>query len=299
MLDRRQLMIAAAGVAAGSLADAAGSAPAALVRAIPASGEALPVIGMGTSRTFDVGADARARGELAEVLRAFFAGGGTLIDSSPMYGSAEAVTGELLGRIQPEALFLATKVWTDGGDAGAAQVEESARLLGVARLDLEQVHNLRDWRTHLRTLRALQDDGRLRYVGITTSRAAQYADFEAVMRAEALDFVQLNYSVGEREAERVLLPLAADRGMAVLVNRPFMRGELFRRVAGRPLPGWAAEIDCASWAQLLLKFVVSAPAVTCVIPATASVKHMHDNMRAGFGRLPDADLRAKIAAEFA
>jgi len=298
MLNRRKLLIAAAGLTAGRLADV-DATPSALTRAIPASGELLPVIGMGTSRTFDVGGDAPARTELAEVLRAFFAAGGTLIDSSPMYGSAEAVTGELLRALRPDAAFLATKVWTDGAEPGAAQVVESARRLGVERLDLEQVHNLRDWRTQLRTLRSLKDDDRLRYVGITTSRAAQFADFAAVMRAEVLDFVQLNYSVGEREAERELLPLARDRGMAVLVNRPFMRGELFRRVVGRPVPAWATEIDCASWAQLLLKFVVSAPAVTCVIPATASVAHMRDNMHAGFGRLPDADMRARIAAEFA
>ncbi len=299
MLDRRTLMIGGAAAAAGGLAGVGRAAAAALTRAIPASGELLPVIGMGTSRTFDVGGDAGAREGLAQVLRAFFAGGGTLIDSSPMYGTAELVTGDLLGAIRPEAMFLATKVWTDGEEAGAAQVEESANRLGVARLDLEQVHNLRDWRTHLRTLRSLKAEGRLRYVGITTSRAAQYADFEAVMRSDALDFVQLNYSVGEREAERVLLPLARDRGMAVLVNRPFMRGALFRRVAGRPIPAWAAEIDCASWAQLLLKFVVSSPAVTCVIPATADVGHMRDNMQAGFGRLPDAGMRERIAAEFA
>lgn len=297
MLNRRETLL---GTLAAGVLVAAGARAAtrpAITRPIPASGERLPVIGMGTSRTFDVGEDQASRAPLAAVLAAFLQGGGRLIDSSPMYGRAEQVTGDLLkadgatGRA-----FLATKVWTDGREAGIAQMEESLRRLGVTRLDLMQVHNLRDWRTHLATLREWKAAGRIRYLGITTSTATQYADFEAVMRAEQLDFVQLNYSIGERESERVLLPLARDRGMAVLVNRPFMRAELFRRVAGKPLPGWAADIGCTSWGQVFLKWIIANPAVTCVIPASAKAANMADNMQAGFGELPDPALRERIAA---
>lgn len=274
------------------------AAPVPRLRRIPASGEAMPVIGLGTSRTFDVGTDVAARDALLPVLREFFALGGTVIDSSPMYGSAEAVTGYLLSRIAPASKpFLATKVWTTGDEAGREQMQTSAERLGVARIDLMQVHNLQDWRTHLVTLREWKAAGRIRYLGITTSRAAQYDEFEAVMRKEALDFVQVNYSAGEREAEERLLPLARERGMAVLVNRPFMRGALFRQVQGKPLPGWAADYQCNSWGQLFLAFALSHPAVTCLIPATSSVRHMTDNMAAGFGREPDEAFRKQLLAE--
>jgi diketogulonate reductase-like aldo/keto reductase len=297
MVTRREVVVGA--VAAGLVAGAAraADAKAAIRRAVPSSGELLPVIGMGTSRTFDV--DPAARAPLAGVMTEFIAGGGRIIDSSPMYGRAEEVTGALIEDSKATGLFVATKVWTDGREAGIAQMEQSFARLGVARMDLMQVHNLKDWRTHLPVLREWKAAGKLRYVGITTSFAPQYAEFEAVMRAEALDFVQLNYSLGERDAEKVLLPLARERGMAVMVNRPFMRAELFKRVAGKPLPGWAAEIGCASWGQVFLKWIVGHPAVTCVIPASAKATNMRDNMAAGYGALPDEALRTRIAAELA
>ena len=298
MMNRRDLLLGAA--AAGLVAGARGEAPAAgpMQRAIPASGEQIPVIGLGTSRTFDVAADAAARAPLAAVLDEFLRGGGRVIDSSPMYGRAEEVTGDLLRAAgAAPRIFAATKVWTDGREAGIAQMNESLRRMGVARMDLMQVHNLKDWRTQLATLREWKAAGRIRYIGITTSFAPQYAEFEAVMRAEPLDFVQLNYSLGERESEKVLLPLARERGIATLINRPFMRAELFRRVAGRPLPGWAAEIGCTSWGQVFLKWILAHPAVTCVIPASSKAANMRDNMLAGFGPLPDEALREKIAAD--
>jgi diketogulonate reductase-like aldo/keto reductase len=277
---------------------AADAAPA--TRTIPSTGEAMPVIGLGTSRTFDVKDDMAARAALVPVLQAFFDRGGRLIDSSPMYGSAEEVTGWLLGQLKGGVRpFMATKVWTDGEDAGREQMAESARLLATPRIDLMQIHNLRDWRTHLKTLRAWKEEGRIRYIGITTSFANQYADFEAVMRAENFDFVQVNYSAGERESENVLLPLAADRGMAVLVNRPFMRSELFAKVKGKPLPGFAADYGCTSWGQVFLKFAWSHPAVTCVIPATAKLSHMEDNMAAAFGAAPDEAFRRAVLAAVA
>lgn len=301
MLTRREVVLGAA--AAGCLAVSArpagaGEPGAALTRPVPVSGERLPVIGMGTSRTFDVGEEAAARSPLAGVLDEFLRGGGRVIDSSPMYGRAEQVSGDLLRAANAGSkVFAATKVWTEGREAGVAQMQESMRRMGVARFDLLQVHNLKDWRTQLTTLREWKAQGKVRYIGITTSFAPQYAEFEAVMRAETLDFVQLNYSIGEREAEKVLLALARDRGMAVLVNRPFMRAELFRRVAGKPLPGWAADIGCTSWGQVILKWIIAHPAVTCVIPASAKAANMRDNMQAGFGALPDEALRARIAAE--
>lgn len=297
MITRREVIAGAAAV--GLLAKSAGAQPAGspIVRTIPASGEQLPVIGMGTSRTFDVGDDATARAPLAAVVKEFFDGGGKLIDSSPMYGRAEQVTGDLLRDLKAtDKAFIATKVWIEGRDAGVAQMNQSFQRLGARRIDLMQVHNLKDWRTQLATLREWQAAGKIRYIGITTSVASQYADFEAVMRAEKLDFVQLNYSVGEREAEQALLPLARDRGIATLINRPFMRGELFRRLAGQPLPAWAADISCTSWGQVLLKWILGHPATTCVIPASAKAANMRDNMQAGFGTLPDDALRKKIAA---
>jgi diketogulonate reductase-like aldo/keto reductase len=295
MFNRRDLLITGllAGVAARTAFPATGPA----TRPIPSSGEPLPVIGLGTSRTFDVGDDPAARAALLPALREFFSRGGTLIDSSPMYGSAEAVTGYLLARLaQPTRPFIATKVWTTGGAAGREQMKSSAGQLGVEKVDLMQVHNLQDWRTHLATLREWKTAGKVRYVGITTSRADQYEEFGKVMRTEALDFVQLNYSAGEREAETTLLPLARDRGMAVLVNRPFMRAALFTRVRGKPVPDWAASYGCTSWGQLFLKLCLSHPAVTCVIPATSNLEHMIDNMSAGFGPQPDEEFRRRLLA---
>jgi diketogulonate reductase-like aldo/keto reductase len=264
-------------------------------RAIPSTGELLPIVGCGTWRGFDVGPDARA--PLLEVVNALFAAGGCVIDSSPMYGAAEAAVGDVLARARLDSQpFLATKVWTRGREAGIAQMRRSAELLRTEVIDLMQVHNLLDWRTHLATLREWKAEGRVRYLGVTHYTPGAFDELEAVMRAEPLDFVQLNYALDERDAEARLLPLAAERGIAVLVNRPFGGGDLLRRLTRQPLPGWAADIDCSSWAQILLKFVLSHPAATCVIPGTGRADHMRDNALAGAGRLPDAALRARIAA---
>lgn len=272
--------------------------PRALIKKkIPATGEALPVIGMGTSRTFDVGDDAQARAGLREVLQAFFTNGGALIDSSPMYGSAEQVVGDLLQQVTgKDALFAATKVWTWGRQAGIEQMQRSAQRMGVKVFDLMQIHNLRDWQAHLETLRDWKQQGRIRYIGITTSHGRAHDELEAILETEPFDFVQFSYSIANREVEQRLLPLTAERGIATLVNRPFQRGELFSAVKDKPLPPWAADIDCDSWAQIFLKFVVSHPAVTCAIPATSKLHHMQDNMGAGFGRLPDAAMRKKMIA---
>jgi diketogulonate reductase-like aldo/keto reductase len=285
-------MAAAAG---GGAPGSAGAAPL-LQRAIPSSGEMVPAVGLGTWQTFDVGTSATERESRREVLRRFVAVGGRVIDSSPMYGTAESVVGDLAAEIQvTDKLFLATKVWTSGRDAGVAQMEESSRRLRTRRIDLMQVHNLVDWRTHLATLRGWKQAGRIRYLGITHYTASAYDELERVLRSEPLDFVQVNYSIGEREAERRILPLARDRRIAVLVNRPFSEGGLFRRVHGQPLPSWAAELDCESWAQIFLKWILAHPAVTCVIPATSRPEHLVDNMKAGLGALPDAAARERMA----
>jgi len=253
---------------------------------------------MGTWNTFDVGQSATDRAPLIEVLNAFHAAGAKLIDSSPMYGRAEAVTGDLVAQLHQQGrTFLATKVWVDGLQQGIAQIERSFELLRTKRLDLLQIHNLLDWKTHAATLRGLKDQGRVRYTGITHYTVAAHADLERVLRAEPFDFVQLNYSLATRDAERRLLPYCQEHGIAVLVNRPFEEGELFAQVRGRKLPDYAREIDCTSWAQFFLKYIVSHPAVTCVIPATSRVGHMQDNLEAGFGVMPDAKLRQRMAAE--
>ncbi|WP_246264527.1 aldo/keto reductase [Aromatoleum toluvorans] len=259
-----------------------------LTRPIPSTQERLPVIGLGTYVGFDVERDAEQYRRLPEVLRTLFEAGGSVIDSSPMYGRAEAVTGELLaaGGLHGKA-FVATKVWTRGRAEGIRQMQESMRLLKVDSLDLMQVHNLVDWRVHLATLRDWKAAGRVRYIGITHYTDGAYGELEAVMREAQFDFVQVNYSVGEPEAERRILPLAADRGMAVLINRPFGGGRVLRRLRDRPLPPWAAEIGATSWAQVLLKFVLSHPAVTCAIPGTGRREHMADNVLAGTGRIPE------------
>jgi len=258
-------------------------------RPIPATQETLPVIGCGTWMGFDVAAGSAEHQRLPGVLDALFAAGGKLIDSSPMYGRAEAVTGELLAAAkQRDKAFLATKVWTSGREAGIAQMEQSFQRLRTERIDLMQVHNLVDWRTHLATLRGWKDQGRVRYIGITHYTASAYAEVEAVLRAEKLDFLQINYSLDAPEAGQRLLPLAAERGIAVIANMPFGGGSLMRRLRNKPLPGWAAEIGCTSWARVLLKFVLSHPAVTCTIPGTSRPEHMADNAVAGADGFPDA-----------
>lgn len=272
---------------------AAGAGAPLIQKRIPSSGEELPVIGLGTSRTF-AAAPGPERAALLPVLRAFFDRGGRLIDSSPMYDAAEEVLGELLGKARPARLFAATKVWTDGARAGVEQMERSQKLWGVPRFDLMQIHNLRDWEVHVATLAEWKAQGRVRYVGITTSHGRMHDELERALRRERFDFVQLTYNLEDREAEDRLLPLAAERGVAVLVNRPFQLGGLFDRVRGKALPPWANELGIASWAQYFLKFAVSHPAVTCAIPATSKVKHMEDNMAAGRGRLPEAAERERM-----
>jgi len=292
----------AAGVMAGSLCRPAQAAEGArmVTRTIPGTGEALPVIGMGSSGTFDVGIGAAARDPLREVLRLHTGGGGTVIDTSPMYGRSEQVLGDLIGDLglRPK-LWLATKVWTRGREAGVAQIADSMRQLRTDRLELLQIHNLLDWREHLPTVRGMKDDGKLRYTGITHYRADAHADVERVLRAERFDWVQINYSLAERDAEQKLFPFCAERGIAVMANRPFADGALFERSRDQSLPPWAAEIGCTSWAQFFLRYAASHPAVTCVIPATAKPRHMQDNVAAGAAPLPDAKQRARMAEYFA
>ncbi len=265
---------------------------------IPSSGELMPVIGLGTWQTFDVGPGSTERAPLEAVLREFAALGGRLIDSSPMYGNSEKVAGDLITRLTlREKLFIATKVWTSGKREGIAQMNESMDKLRAKPIDLMQVHNLLDVETHLATLREWKGQGIVCYIGVTHYTASAHDNVARVIAKHPVDFIQINYSVGEREAEQRLLPMAKERGVAVIANRPFAGGDLFRRVRAKPLPAWAAEIDCSSWAQLLLKFVVSHPAIMCAIPATSKVGHLRDNMKAGYGRMPDEKMRAMIAAE--
>jgi len=266
---------------------------------IPSSGESIPVIGMGTSRTFDAGNDPATLAQLGQVLQVFFDNGGAVIDSSPMYGSSETVVGNLLKTIpNKDTLFAATKVWTNGRQSGIEQMQQSMQRMGVAVMDLMQIHNLRDWKIHLPTLRQWKQEGRIRYIGITTSHGRYHSELMQIMRTEELDFVQFTYNIGDREVEASLLPLAADRGVATLINRPYQRGALFRSVKGQALPEWAKEFDCQSWGQFFLKFVASHPAVTCVIPATSKVHHMADNMAANYGRLPSASMRKRMLEYF-
>ena len=264
-------------------------------RLIPSTREPLAVIGCGTYRAFDVGATPEERAPLLAVLKVLFAAGGSVIDSSPMYGAAERVVGDLLAQTQNRSsAFLATKVWTSGKQAGLDQINRSFGLLQDRLIDLIQVHNLLDWKVQLSTLRDLKSAGRIRYVGITHYSASAFAEVESVLRSETLDFLQINYAMNDTAVERRILPLAADRGVAVIVNRPFGGGGLLAKLRNRPLPSWAQEIDCQSWAQVLLKFVLSHPAVTCAIPGTGRPEHMLDNIGAGLGRMPDAALRARM-----
>lgn len=293
---RRRLLLALAGLALtprGAAADALG------LRPIPRTREALPAIGMGTWITFNVAPLTDARRQRVEVLRRFFALGGRLVDSSPMYGLAESAVGHCLEQLGEAPVFAATKVWVPTRLAGIAQMNNSARLWRRPGFDLMQIHNMLDWEAHLPTLVEWKARGRIRYIGITTSHGRRHDELEQVMRERPeFDFVQFSYSIGDREAEQRLLPAAAARGKAVLVNRPFRTGELFERVAGKPLPPWAGEIGCASWAQFFLKFVTSHPAVTCAIPATSRVDHMDDNMQALRGVVPDGATRVRMAQYF-
>lgn len=268
-------------------------------RPIPRSGERIPAVGLGTWQAFDVSRDGAERAAARDTLRALVELGGTVIDSSPMYGAAEEAVGALSAELGLAGkLFVATKVWTSGRDAGIRQMEASFAKLRVARLDLMQVHNLVDTDTHLATLAGWRKEGRVRYLGVTHYTASGHAELEAAIRTHRPDFVQLNYSLAEREAERRLLPLAAAEGVAVLVNRPLGQGRMFARVKGKPLPEWTNEIDCASWTQVFLKFILGHPAVTCVIPGTRNARHLADNLGAARGRLPDAALRARMATYF-
>ena len=271
------------------------SSSAMLTRSIPSSGEKLPVIGLGTWQAFDVDLTTDNRTQLDEVLSLFVKFGGRVIDSSPMYGRAEEVIGDLTATLGIlDKLFLATKVWTHGKESGIKSMERSMALLRTKRIDLMQVHNLVDVHTHLATLREWKEQGRIGYVGITHHEAGAFGEIEKLMRSEKLDFVQINYSLMEPEAEQSLLPLAHERGIAVLANRPFGAGDLFDKVRSKPLPDWASEFDCRSWAQFFLKWIVAHSAITCAIPATNKPGHLEDNMQGGTGRLPDPKTRRRM-----
>lgn len=306
MINRRRILqLSASLLAAQALglraqqADAQAGDATLIQRPIPSTGELLPVMGMGTSRTFDTAGDAQSLAPLTQVMQAFFNAGGKVIDTSPMYGNAEARVGDVL-RAMPETppLFAATKVWTTGREQGIAQMNQSARLMNVERFDLIAVHNLQDWKTQLETLKAWKKEGRVRYIGITTSHGRDHAEFLQVMRTEPVDFAQFSYNIEDRTAEQELLPMAADRGIATMINRPYQRGALFSKSRGRELPALAGELGCSSWGQFYLKYILGHPAVTCIIPATASLQHMVDNMQANFGPLPDPEQRAQMLQLF-
>jgi diketogulonate reductase-like aldo/keto reductase len=270
-----------------------------MTKPIPSTGEPLPLIGVGTWQTFDVGADASARAPLAEVIKQMTQAGKGVVDSSPMYGSSESVAGDVIAQLGlREQLFVATKVWTSGRDEGIRQMETSFKRLRVERMDLMQVHNLVDVATHTRTLADWKAKGRVRYVGITHYTASAYAEVERTLKSAPYDFLQINYSLGERDSERRLLPLAQERKVAVIINRPFAEGALFRKTKNRPLPAWASELGIATWAQFFLKWIISHPAVTCAIPGTGNPKHMADNLGAGLRPLPDAAARKRMAEYF-
>lgn len=296
--SRRRFLQALAATTAPPMSGAGlGQAIVMVTRPIPSTGERLPVVGLGSWITFNVGDDPVARGAATEVVRAFFAAGGRLIDSSPMYGSSQPTIGHALRRLgHPPQLYAADKVWIGSGARGPAQIEASRDHWGIARFDLLQVHNLLAWDEHLPTLFAMKSAGRLRHVGITTSHGRRHADVEAIMRQHPLDFVQLSYSLVDREIEQRILPLARDRGIGIIVNRPFREGALLRTLGRRPLPAWASEIGATSWAQFALKFVVSHPAVTCAIPATTRVDHVRENLAAARGPLADEPMRRRMAA---
>ena len=293
---RRRVLAALAALPAIGAAQGEGR-PGLLMRAIPSSGEQIPLVGLGSWITFNVGRDREARAECREVMRAFFAGGGRLIDSSPMYGSAQDVIGEAVAALRPARLFAADKVWTGSGEQGPSQAENSRRLWRVPRFDLLQVHNLLGWEAHLPMLLRMKQEGRLRYVGITTSEGRRHGEMESIMASQPIDFVQVSYNPLDREVEQRILPLARERRIGVIVNRPFRQGDLTAALRGKRLPGWAAELRCTSWAQALLKFIVAHPAVTCAIPATSQVAHVRENLLAATGPLPDGALRRRIAQD--
>jgi diketogulonate reductase-like aldo/keto reductase len=290
---RRALLAALAAAPAARLALAQDRI---MTKPIPSTGERLPVIGVGTWQTFDVGADAAARGQLREVLKLL---NKNVVDSSPMYGTSESVAGDLIAELGiRDRLFMATKVWTTGREEGIRQMETSLKRLRVERMDLMQVHNLADVATHTETLKEWKQKKRIRYIGITHYTSSAYAEVERWLKTKQYDFLQINYSLGERESENRLLSLAQELKVAVIANRPFAEGALFRRVKGKQLPPWAAELGIASWAQYFLKWIVSHPAVTCAIPGTGNPKHMADNLGAAVGKLPNAEQRRQMAEYF-
>jgi diketogulonate reductase-like aldo/keto reductase len=295
---RRTLRLLAASSIAG-LGPAFAQTPRIMTRKIPSTGEELPAIGLGTWQVFNVGADAAARAPLREVIARFEKAGGKLIDSSPMYGSAESVAGDLVAELGlREKLFIATKVWTRGKDEGIAQMETSFRRLRLKQMDLMQVHNLLDVDVHTKTLRAWKEQKKVRYIGITHYTASAYDDVEKWLNREKYDFLQINYSLAERSSEKRILEICRNKNIAVIANRPFAEGAMFRRVKGKPLPPWAAEIGAASWAQFFLKWIVGHPAITCAIPGTGRPDHIADNVQAGFGTLPDEKMRQRMAEHF-
>jgi len=300
--SRRHFLQSALGLALGARAAFAGAGDAPVKRAIPSSGETLTAVGLGTWQAFDIAGDAASRLEAREALQTFARLGGEVIDSSPMYGSAESVVGDLCAELRlHRRVFFATKVWTRGAEQGIRQMRESMRRLRIelkGPLDLMQVHNLVDAQTHLATLAAWKKEGRIRYAGITHYHAGAHAELEEMLKGHRLDFLQVNYSLAEPQAELRLLDAAAARGTAVIVNRPFAEGAMFQRVGRRPLPAYAQELGCGSWAQVFLKWILSNPAVTCVIPGTRSARHVADNLGALQGTLPDAALRKRIREEF-
>lgn len=306
MLKRRHLLQLSAGLLLNQSLARAAAIPASnkdtlrlIQRPIPGSNESLPVIGMGTSRTFDTDDSPESLAQLTDIMKTLIEAQGTVIDSSPMYGRAETRVGDVL-RTMPSKprLFAATKVWTTGREQGIAQMRESARRMNVEKFDLIAVHNLQDWKTHLKTLRQWRDEGLVRYLGITTSHGRNHNDLLQIMRNEPLDFVQFSYNIEDRTAEEELLPLAMDRGIATMINRPYQRGALFGKSRSSPLPELAGELDCSSWGQFYLKFILGHPAVTCIIPATSKLNHMQDNMKANFGRLPDKHQRVEMLRLF-
>ncbi|MGI9265571.1 MAG: aldo/keto reductase [Gammaproteobacteria bacterium] len=297
-ISRREVLklIAATGLAGTLPAGFLDAKPSMIRRKIPSSGEGLPVIGLGTSQVFDVGSDPADRAPLLEVLRLLVDAGASIVDTAPMYGRAQQVIGQLAQDMRKD-IFLATKVLKEGKDAGIRQMKESMTYLGTDSVDLMQVHNLVDWKVQLDTLRSMKEEGTIRYLGITHYRTSSFQSLEEIMMSTPLDFVQLNYSLLTPDAEQRLLPLAQDKGIAIMVNRPFERGGVFERTRGKPLPGYAADLGIESWGQFFLKWILGNEAVTCVIPATSKPKHMIDNLAAGVGLLPDAEMRAKMSKD--
>ncbi|MBX7153094.1 aldo/keto reductase [bacterium] len=303
MFTRREILkitgMSCAGVLTGSMKFPSLFADGMIQRLIPSTNEKLPVIGLGTWQTFDVGSSESERQPLKDVLTTMRSIGGRVIDSSPMYGNSEEVVGDLTVMTgTAESFFYATKVWTSGKDEGKIQMMESMKKLRRSVIDLMQIHNVLDWKTHLPVLREWKDAGKIRYIGITHYTASAYSELEKILKSEPVDFVQFNYSLGERDAERSLLQTAQDRGVAVLINRPFAGGSLFQAAKNKPLPQWASELGITSWGQYFLKYIISHPAVTCAIAGTSKPQHLKDNMMAAFGKLPDQVVRKKMSEYF-